>query len=884
MKVEIMALGLAVAVVFGIVVPRLYVTADDGVFSHLLRGIHAAHPGLGSKVWAIFFEGAGLGHFTPTQHAMPAIAYHFAGLEHWVKVVTGWYVALHAASAMFLCILLQRLGSPRYLSLLASAVFALHPVFGDPLSCVLFANNVPGLFYLLAACLVWCPGEGAAPRLLPRSVASIGLLFLSMGCNPNFMVTAPLVTAFILASRGFGAARIKPLIAGAVSIVLAVGLTVAHRLSVYGTLRSLQPGYTNMDIDPDLPRFGRELFNGVIALAPSRAASINVGERNPSMLRPVDFTVQLWSWELLVLVALTFGLAAAAATLGRRAAIPDSAEREERWLAPLLFGAVLALACLAPYFFFLEHIDLHRYVYPAVAGVAAVLVTTAGFLVHRLCPARLRRHAPLIVTAALAPVLFVLLRTDREMVKSIVHGHRTAKLLVERIAGDLEDEPAVTRIYVLGYPRVYGRAGYVYPYLQSLRRMVLLKLQRPMQEDDLSFLADREKGLLPSSLPSWAAVFAVAEDGTTVRRVPDARELTLDGALATLVWDDHFSYLRPLWGEMVKTLSSPDPAVVGFLLKSLAERAQDSYAQMIAHGLRQMAAEQAVTVLPADEFAALAVPGVRARAIRALAMLPGDPSPLVSDALRDTHGHPLVVSAALDLARVRPPQEALAIAVAVAIHAQDHEQDALGIATEKRQELARAIADERQGRRLAARREGAALPLLASATKSYAGAGVPPRSELASSILRSMLWSGDRQGALANPFSLSIRLDREAEALAAIDAGAPPGGVNLKAIFPRRQPASGIGLLILVENLGAHHLPGGESPYAARIVGRWFRTADQQLVGTVERWLPDEGIAPGHWRRVPFFFEKPFGTGACDLEIALDAWGRQLGSLPRLRR
>ena len=895
MKTESAALAVVTVVTFGAVVPGSYPTADDGMITGLLHELNRRTPSLAAKLWGVISRASIGGHFRPVQDLSMVTSYQLLGPQAWTRGVSALYLGFHVGSAILLCAILERLGCARYLALLAAAVFALHPVCDESLSSILFGANVPGLFFLLAGCWVWASISEPEPRLFRgRLAAGAALLFLSMGCNPNFILTAPAVMGYMAVRRGFRPERLKAVLGAGLTIAVATALTLAHRLVAYGALTTRQGVYDEIRPSLDVLEFGRELVSTVVRLVPSSSARLSVGLRNPSRMPPVHFDVPFVSWELLLLVALVVALVGLALVLGWKG-VPPGPGTQTRRCQSLLFGGVLAIACLAPYFAFLGRIGLNRYAYPAVAGLSVLVVVAADLLAHRLCSPRFRHHGPAVVSLALAPVFVIFLRTDREAVQSIVRAQQTARLLVHEVARDLSDQLAVKRIYVLGYPRVLGRSGYTYPYQWALRRMVSVTLGRKMLEDERSLLDDRETGRLALPLPAWAAVFWFRAQDSRVIRIRDPSLLTLDGPLVSVLWDDHFSYLNAFPHRLEEEMASSDPRIVERLADCLGTRLPDRGPNIIRRALQGVNAEEPAGRPLTRSFAALAVPAVRARLVRGLGPCTAESTSLAEAALPGGTGRAVLTEAVSTFARTCPRNLGLKLAVAMGVD--DGLESGLHLAalvdpSVERETLEEAIREEREGRRLtiSGAVRGRPVSHFQAADRLYHRLGIS-RPEVDLALLRSQLDSAAAEGPVTDSVSRWIRrgvpLDGEARSLVALKEGVQPGPIRLERVVPRKPAATGSSpgatVLFVIRNFGSLPLPGGVSPYATRLRWRWYGEGSDRPSSWGARLLPDAGVSAHRMLRVPCFIPAPRAEAPLELAVDLMAWGHVVARLPRAR-
>ncbi len=594
---------LLAAFVWGRLVPRLRVAADDWWEVPILRALELRP--LPERIHAVLFDTAGQGHLKPVQDLILVMFHAVAGDDGFVRCVMALYAILHLATALLLGGLARRLGATPVAAALAGAIAVVHPVTAEPMSAVLFAPSIPGLFFLLLA-VASMTGRGAPSAC--RAALACASLVLAMGCNPSFLVSGPPALAGAALLTGGRRRIIAALLAGAA----ALGLVAFHRHAVQGTVTTVMDPYRHLSPSHDVPAFLGEVFDSVIALGPSETETVARPFDGASSGRPAPEGGALW-FAVTALAA----LAAAAAVLGARDPAPRCGGGAP-W-RPALFGALLAVSLLSPYFLFLGTAAPHRYAQPAVFGLALVVAGPVAAALERLRRRMAGRAGLLLRPILLGALLLPLVTVSSERAESIAIAHRLSASVVADIAGALATEPAVTEVHVLGLPRVVGQGGLVFLVEDALRVALVTRLQRRIDVVGfggslLAAWADGRASLAP--LPRRAH-FAL--DGLQVRRLAGPADL----ARAIPAADGEI--LRSAWrlGEDEATLDrlgGRDGGVAAVTARLLAAEGPRGTA-ILARALAALREPEPVSA-PPRTFAALADPGVRGFAAQVAGIAP----------------------------------------------------------------------------------------------------------------------------------------------------------------------------------------------------------------------------------------------------------------------
>lgn len=290
-------------------------------------------------LWAIWFQPSALPQYYPLVHTTFWIEYHL-----WNLSPAGYHfdnVLLHAASALVLWRLLDRIGIPG--GPIAAALFALHPINVESVAWVTERKNVlSGLLYLLALHVYFRQG---AERFIfnRRAYAIVLIFFVAALLSKSVTSTLPATILIIQWYRGGRLARrqiaaVLPMIA----VGLAMGLVTAR-------LEVTHVGATGTEWTLSLAQ------RCIIA---ARAVWFYAGK----VLAPVSLTFVYprwsidphdaaeWFWPMALLATLT-GFAVLAFTRGhpgKREDLDDATVTRQRAARAPLAGAIYFIITLAP--------------------------------------------------------------------------------------------------------------------------------------------------------------------------------------------------------------------------------------------------------------------------------------------------------------------------------------------------------------------------------------------------------------------------------------------------------------------------------------------------------------------------------------------------------
>jgi hypothetical protein len=805
--IERIVLAIAVVIAFGAVVPDFYLAADDLMATGLMHEIALKHPKVIDRIGAVVFSDEGQGHFRPTQDFLYVLTYAAFGPERWIFPLMALYALCHFASGCLLISILRRLGATRAVAFVAALIFVLHPVWDENLVSVQFGNNVPGLAALLAAALLWLPKPGLPGREAPRLATAAVFLFLAIGLGVNLMVSGTLLLGLMTLWVARQRRSILTLVVRGLVIAAPLGLGLLHRKLAYGALSTKHPIYQNLPRNWwSLGQLLMEVPNSAFMLGPSPMVPWTAG-MNPPGLTWDDGARPLLSWDGVVVLATAVALGLFVLFLRKRDT-RDAAAAAAQPLAPSFwFGLALTFAMLFPYYAFVGRAGPHRYLYPAIAGLA-VMVSTAGAAVARKLATRLpERLVTATAAALLAFVLASLVRVDREAARSIASAHRVVREVTHGVAADLRRHPGLDRIFVLGYPRMIGRAGHTIVFPSHLLAVLNATVGTSFGAEDLEYQTAINTRVVTTPLPPNVAVYLVEADGVTVRRLSDSPEKELPGYARA----EGYSAQARSWGlgderEAMAALLSMDPAVV----------------------------DTAVHLLTTVEHLE------RKHVLRA-AFLYSRGSPLLAQAgfaLADREPDGLQYAAQIATLTVHPETEKAAFAFLAKAGPDFQEAGAR-----------RAVELERQAWDIARRGEGKAENLKAfqDAQAAWKAVGVQ-RDDLYDSISFSKLLDLDDAGLVATQQDWASRgWSRLANAAAGFRKSLNSQSLEGFSIelIPRGKLISGSGspiaLEAMIHNRSDVYVPGAVSAISARLV--WTLVSDDgAMTPAGDQWLPPEGI------------------------------------------
>lgn len=852
---------LAAVLVFGPAVWSAWPVGDDGWQTHRLAETFAEEGGLGGALRALVFEAAGAGHFKPTQDVLSALAHHWLGPERWTAGVLSFYLLLHACSGLLLASIARRTGLDQSASMAAGLLFVLHPAVDESMSAVLFGPNVPGLCATLAALRCWLPlREGTALHRSRLIVVGTALVFLAMGCNLVFGLTAPALLGLSILGRESLRSPVRRLLIPW-SVLLVAGAAMAWlRWQAQGTVLTTMSSYRAITPEADLFEFLRQLWRQVILLEPSATHRMVASEMAPSSGGvPLPLDASSWSpWPLLG--GLLAGLGCF--MVGRRGGPSPSMSAR---IHPLSASILLLVTTSLPYLLFLGRIAPNRYAYPTLAGSSLLAVTVVTMVLRPWL--RSPRARDLIMGTATAIVLCLWLPVTLEGVRGIRAGQEVAARMTRSIADDLADEPKVTIVSVLDAPRqAEARMGWVYPYPGHLRSMVSTLLERPLFRQDDSLLSARWSGALDAIDPRTIAVFTSDRHGRPTR-LPRFK-VDPAGPHARALIEEHRGHRLAHESWAFELLRDGSPRTVRQTLEVLTRHPADSARQLLP------ALEELGRARPTSEMTERLVgAGLAASFDEAIAIIRDGPhalplaAPLAAGLSTET------VRSLLASVNARQDTESwLALALGL-----DHREEItewpepvldvlpfVPAAGSERQAWRQLLLEERILRaswRQATRPVSALARAMTEQQERSARLGID-RPDLLRAMERLRLWIA----ATSSEAEQVMRLDGEEASLA--QRGRP---WRLRLVPPSMSGTySGDPLLLTaLLNDDERLLPGGAAPTAA-----WVAVEDLRTGVSIPMLLPASGVPAGHGIWLPV---RGLRAGSpADFRITLRWLGRNL--------
>jgi hypothetical protein len=901
MRIEWAVIVVAVLCAFGAAFPGYYMVADDVHESAMMHYVARDGAGLGGKIYRVAFQAEGVGHFRPVQDVLYVVAYHVLGVDRWMSAIVIVYSLCHVASAWLLLAILRRLGASRTLSFVAATLFALHPVWDDNLACNQFGNNVPGLAAVLAACLLWLPPGGEASRGRAWRLGGAAVMAcLAIGLGVNYLVSAPVILGTMAVAIAWRRRSFRDLVARGAALGAALLVSVAHRYFAYGRIGTVHSAYQDLRPGYDPLPFLAEMFDAAFRLRPSPTATYTAG-LNPRGVAWDDGTRPAWSADTLAVIGIAGFVIAAVVFVATRAdaargsgAGAAATRREEpfggRLLPAFAWGLLLTVAMLLPYYLFIGRSGLHRYLYPAIAGLAVLATFAAGAAGRVLARIAGDRIAAALGLAALLVVLGALVREDRAAARSIATAHRITRSIVSALHEELTEHPEVTRIFTLGYPRALGRAGYTVSGPGHLPALLEVKTGRFLRDKEKPWFAARLDGSVEVPLRPDTALFVVEPDGVTVRRVPSGAE----DALPPHAMSEQDRMLYEAWRlhddrELRARLATGDRGELGLLLRVL-DAVDGGWRNPVVYGaLAAALGPHPAGARGAPGYEALPSPAsaapILARAVSS--RWPGS-ADLAATLLESAPDDPDLGSAVLAAARLADPASGMALAAALAARAEPGsalERDALAVigARSPKADMAKvrgALEQERKARALARdlRTADVARQAFEAALATSREAGVT-RDDLHHHVAFCRVAHLDDPGLQATLRDWTARgwrhLVAPLESWLAARGRPAIDGVSLGlAPAPGRDavPGRAIEVQVVVENRSDLDLPGGVSPISARLGWSW--SEERPSPPGFERWFGPEGIPPGTARRAVCVVRVPDAPSSAGLVFVLHAFGK----------
>jgi hypothetical protein len=591
---EILLLGLVVAAAFGAVIPEYFLATDDLWSTQVTSEVARNMDGLGDGLYRMVFQAEGHGHFRPFQDAGYIIAYDALGWRKWMRALAFFYLLLHIGSCALIAHLLRRVGLAPALAFLAAALFAVHPALDTNLASVQYGNNVPAFFFVLLAAAVSFPNPDQSRRkAVARMLLGGVLLYIAVGYAINVAMSAPVLLGLLGFAGGFRLQRehITRLVIRALTLVAGLGAALGHRYLAYGTLKSKIPSYTKMEPDHDLAKFADQFYQSAVELRPDALTRYLTRLSPPGSGQYADiFRADFLSDDLVYgLGALVLCVLGAALLAPKRRSTPESGEAAAPQPAPhplrgflpaTLLGLGLTTTHLLPYFWEIGRCDLNRYNQPAMSGLAILIVLVAGLAALVFAPRGTPRLRGTIAAMLIALPFMVWFGTARESSRSIIHGHRSVRAIVDTILPALEAEPEIRRFYLAGHPRMVGRAGLgntTQNKLENLAEVVLDRGWRFKKTPDVSEVG--REGVEPhwfaalgpnDPLPPHTALWQASANGLLIERIQHGSQLGPTGRGEQLLLEGRSRG----WGKdkgAKKALMSRDPNEVAAVLKFVSE-------------------------------------------------------------------------------------------------------------------------------------------------------------------------------------------------------------------------------------------------------------------------------------------------------------------------
>lgn len=804
--IETLVLAIAVAIAFGGAVPDFYQAADDLLATGVMHDIAALHPRLLDRIQAVVASDEGQGHFRPTQDFLYVLLYAAFGPERWIFACMLVYALCHFASGCLLMAILKRLGCNRAVAFVAGLIFALHPVWDENLASVQFGNNVPGLAAILAAALFWLPVSGSRTREALRLAAASVFLFLAIGLGINLMASGAILLGLLTLAIAWQRRSFGTLVARGAFLALTLGLGALHRLLAYGALTTKHPSYQHLERNWIPLNLLLEVPRSAFLLEASPMAWWT-SKMNPVGLTWDDGSAALLSLDGAIVLATAAFLCLVVLVLRKHDARQPGTAGSQRLAPGFWFGLALTFAMLFPYYVFVGRAGPHRYLYPTIAGLAVMAATAGAGALRKLASLASERVAVVTGALVLAFILGALLREDREAARSIALGHRVVHAVESKLIEDVRGDPRIKRVYVLGYPRMIGRAGHTIVFPSHMRAVVNAVLDTKLEATDAEFHQDLMIGRLTLPLEPDTAVYLVEPDGVTIRRLPDPA----DKDLPVYARAEGYAAVGRAWRidddrEALATLLSKDPTVVEAVVKVLVDL------ENLNRGF------------------------------------------LIKTAFLDSRGSPLLARAAQAVARRDADGRQFMARAAVVTTDPEAGKAIYEVLAEGNPKMnfegaKKAVELERDAYAMAARGATGAesIKTFQSVQAAWTDVGIA-RNDLYDSISFSHLLDLSDADLVATQQDWASRgWTRLAEAAAGFRTSrtrATLDDVSIQ-LIPRGQMVSGTGgpiaLEVLVHNESDVYLPGAVSPISARLV--WTAvTADGKEVPAGDQWFPAEGI------------------------------------------
>lgn len=882
MRLEAIVIVVAVLATFSGVIGDYFIVADDFVRTWIMHDVVDAHPDLAGQLHGVFFKAEGKGHYKPVQDVFFILSRHFFGPLKWSKAMMLVYMAYHCASGLLIAHLLRSLGAPRALGLFAALAFVVHPAYDENLAACQLANNVPGTTFMLiaAACCLVRPG-----RLALRMTGAVVASFCAVGYGPNLACTLALLGGAVAILNFWNHRSWKQTLIPLAAVALGVALALALRLEAYGTLGSKHGHYEELEPVRDAGRFAGELWRGSVLLERSGTASWLAKTNNPRGATHERFRAELVSGETGIVLLICLFMAAGIFLSGRRSERPLRRSTDGWGWKTAFLGAAIVISTCAPYYIWLGRIGSNRYSYPAVVGVVMLFAILVQFLTRPV--SKLARGQGALVLAIVAvPVLMIPTWLSRESARSIAAGHRIVRGIVEAVENDLADEPEVDRLYAMGWPAVVGRSGYTITFNPHLPSLLRRRMKRDFLQGARGLLYDLEKERIAFPLGPQTAVFIVAKDGKSVRRV-HAKTLADLGDAPRVTWRARLRKENPR-----KAILAADPQLVAEAIDIYATEYDGQRAHNIGWGLDKVFAPAPAKGVDLTAGVGLAEPENLARAFRVVAPLQRWKVGLAAVTASNLGGENLRIGrAVLEVAKRAKPRQRALLACNVGVWSRKGskvEQECIDLMGPEL-DLASDAETLRDAFELERRAWGGLLRLdgLPEAERHL----IQARNEYKKlAILRPSVSSllARCRAAQVSLEDLPARIDviakdpKQTKLLAELrvrkyilETPKPPLRVELRPRHLECASGQAVTLLPVVINDGTLDLPGHGGIAGSGLVWRWL-DVEGKPVGTGAQLIPHELLVAGRAHRVPIYTRAPEKGGEYHLLVTLVVSGRDV--------
>jgi hypothetical protein len=757
----------------------------------------------------------------------------------------------------------------------AGLLFVIHPAVDESLTCVLFGPNIPGLFGLLAACLIGMRlrDEARPGRRILALAGLFGFLLFSMASNLIFAIAAPLVCGLVLIRR-LQPHELRRLLVP-YGVILGAGVSFAAlRLSAQGTLGTAMPSYQNIDPTLELASvasFFESIWDQGIRLEPSSTAHYAASMRNSTATNVMQASHPPGSATADALIVVLIGVVVLVLWFSGRRMHGVLLRRSVG--SALFVGLVLFLACALPYLFFLGRMSLNRYLYPSLAGLSILGVVMLVASLRMVIPSSSWRRSILLLLAGI--LAFPMLREASSAVRSIRAAHVETRSLVTRLSDHLDTHRRVQAVGVLDFPRGIGRSGYTYLFSHHVASMLRVLARHPLvMKGRLSLVSTMLEISAGRLSVEQVAAFQYEADGSLTQLALEDL-VASEGRLRSLI-EEHRSEKSHAWAKDL--LHLPDPWIVKTVLEVLLRDGHRGRMALLEEMRAMTRIEPVGEVVPVDAHA-----GLVANLDQALRQIipVGWTLGLAGNLSWSVRAESLVelsrqwprrteaASLLLERAAVRPADFPSAL-----------QWEQLGMPDPGGPSLEDRLKSERRARALVGDASTAedAIRALDQVRQDFQRVGVQ-RPDLALLGFRTGLAVGWRSSSPPSIPAWARRVAPLESELAALKRSDEPWAlaIHTHVVLSTRNPAE-LSVLVHILNEDERILPGGVSSYAGRLIWRW-QSESGKVRGEVVYLLPGDGVPGSRRRLIPCALPLPERPGNYDLRLELSAFGRTLADV-----